>query len=66
VNSSAPFYAVWAVLGAAAVGLWLLSHRPGATVARPLQVLARLASGPVSRILLVPVVMWLGWHLFAR
>jgi hypothetical protein len=59
-------YAVWAVLGAGVLGLWAWSRRPGSTVARPSVVLGRLATGPVSRVLLVLVWMFLGWHAFAR
>ena len=59
-------YAVWAALGAAALGLWARSHAPGATNARPSVVLERLATGPLLRVALVLAWMWVGWHLFAR
>jgi hypothetical protein len=64
--TSALSYAVWALLGLAALGLWARSHAAGATLARPAAVLGRLASGPVLRVLLVLAWMWAGWHLFAR
>ena len=59
-------YAVWALLGAAALGLWGGSHSSRATPARPAAVLERLATGPLLRVALVLVWMWAGWHLFAR
>ncbi len=59
-------YAVWAALGASALGLWAWSRAPGGTVARPAVVVERLATGPLLRILLVLAWMWAGWHLFAR
>ena len=59
-------YAVWAVLGAGALVLWAWSRRPGAPLARPAQVVERLATGPWCRIGLVLGWMWVGWHLFAR
>ena len=59
-------YAVWAALGAAALGLWVRSLVPGATTARPSVVLERLATGPLLRVALVLAWMWAGWHLFAR
>jgi hypothetical protein len=64
--TSALSYAVWAVLGLAALGLWARSHAAGSSLARPAMVLERLASGPFARIALVLAWMWLGWHLFAR
>ena len=67
MSASTPFYVVWGVLGAAALALWWLSRTThGRTVARPTEVVARLATGPYVRVLLVLGVMWLGWHLFAR
>jgi hypothetical protein len=65
VNSTG-FYAVWAVLGAAALGLWRLSHQADGSVARPSVVLRRVTTGRVLRLLLVVLLMFLGWHLFAR
>jgi Family of unknown function (DUF6186) len=67
VSASTPFYVVWGLLGASAVGLWWLSRAtPGRGVARPTEVVARLATGRYARLVLVVGVMWLGWHLFAR
>jgi Family of unknown function (DUF6186) len=64
--SAALSYAVWAVLGLVAVGLWARSHAAGSSLARPAVVLERLATGPFLRVLLVLSWMWAGWHLFAR
>ncbi len=64
--SAALSYAVWAVLGLVALGLWARSHAAGSTLARPGVVLERLATGPFLRVLLVLSWMWAGWHLFAR
>jgi hypothetical protein len=63
---SAVFYAVWAGLGAAVLVLWALSRRRDSELAGPAAVVRRLATGPFSRIVLVLVVMFLGWHFFAR
>jgi hypothetical protein len=63
---SALSYAVWAVLGVLALGLWARSRSASATVARPAVILQRLTTGPVSRLVLVLAWMWTGWHLFAR
>jgi hypothetical protein len=65
VSSTLP-YAVWAVLGLAALGLWARSHAGGSSHARPAVVLQRLATGPFLRIVLVLSFTWAGWHLFAR
>jgi hypothetical protein len=59
-------YAVWALLGAAALGLWAWSRSSRETPARPAVVVERLATGPLLRVTLVLVWMWAGWHLFAR
>jgi hypothetical protein len=64
--SAALGYTVWAVLGAATLILWAASHTRSSGLARPVEVLRRLASGPVLRLLLVLAVAWTGWHLFAR
>ena len=67
MSPSTPFYVVWGLLGGAALGLWCLARATqGRGVARPTEVLARLATGPYLRVLLVLGLMWLGWHLFAR
>ena len=63
---SAASYAVWAVLGAAAIGLWARSHSSRATTAGPAAVVERLATGPLARVILVLVWMFAGWHFFAR
>jgi hypothetical protein len=59
-------YAVWTVLGTAAVFLWAWSRASGSPLARPSAVVQRLATGPVLRVLLGLGWMWVGWHLFAR
>jgi hypothetical protein len=64
--SSALSYAVWGILGLAAVALVVRSRAPGSTPARPGVVLQRLATGPFLRVALVLAWMWAGWHLFAR
>ncbi len=65
--TSALGYTGWALLFAAGLVLWGLSHSPrGSAVARPSAVLTRLATGPWLRIVLVAGWMWVGWHLFAR
>ena len=63
---SALSYALWALLGAAAVALALRARAPGTVTASPSAVLRRLAHGPVLRVVLVLAWMWIGWHLFAR
>ena len=64
--SAAVSYAVWAVLAVWVLGLWVRSRFPMTTLARPIDVVDRLATGPLLRICLVLVWMWAGWHLFAR
>lgn len=66
--SSTWAYAVWIVLGAGVVALWVTSHTgPGRRlVARPSVVLARLARDPWLRVPMLVGWAWLGWHLFAR
>jgi hypothetical protein len=64
--SSAVVYVVWGLLGVAALGLWLWSRSSPASVARPSEVLERLATGPFLRIVIVVFWMFAGWHLFAR
>jgi hypothetical protein len=46
--------------------LWALSRRRDSELAGPAAVVRRLATGPFSRVVLVVVVMFLGWHFFAR
>ena len=68
--SSSAGYATWGLLAACACALAVRARsRAGArpsSVASPVEVLARLATGPVVRIALVLAWMWVGWHLFAR
>jgi hypothetical protein len=59
-------YVVWAALGVGVVALWYLSLVRPAAVARPGDVVGRLATNPVLRVILVLGFMWLAWHLFAR
>ena len=59
-------YAVWGVVGVATLALAAVSRTPESGLARPVEVLRRLASGPVLRVGLVVAIAWLGWHLFAR
>jgi type IV secretory pathway VirB2 component (pilin) len=63
---SALAYGVWALLLAAVLVLWLRSRTGASGVARPAQVVQRLATGPVWRVAFVVAVMFAGWHLFAR
>ncbi len=66
--SSTPSYAVWAVIGAFAVALWVASLTTAGrrVIVRPAAVLRRLATDPWLRVLLVLGWGWVGWHLFAR
>ncbi len=64
--SAAVSYAVWALAGAALVGLWARSRSARSTVARPAVVVERLATGPLLRVALVGWWMFTGWHCFAR
>jgi hypothetical protein len=66
VTTATVSYVVWGLLGAACVGLWWISQSRSDAVARPTDVVARLATGPLLRVALVLAVMWTGWHLFAR
>jgi hypothetical protein len=63
---SALAYGVWALLGAAMLVLWLRSRAGVSGVARPSEVVRRLASDPLWRVAFVVAVMFAGWHLFAR
>ncbi|HWF16820.1 MAG TPA: DUF6186 family protein [Acidimicrobiales bacterium] len=66
--SSTPSYAVWALLGALALALWVVSLTPAGRrlIVRPAAVLRRLATDPWLRVPLLLGWGWLGWHLFAR
>jgi hypothetical protein len=66
MSVSTASYVVWAAIGALAVALWWLSYVRPAAVAHPSEVVGRLATHPVGRVLLVLAFLWLGWHLFAR
>lgn len=66
MSTSALSYAVWALLGLATIALMVRSRTAGSSLARPAEVLARLATGPFLRVALVLGWMWAGWHLFAR
>jgi Family of unknown function (DUF6186) len=63
---SSASYAVWALIAAAGLAIWAISRAQPARIARPGDVIGRLATHQVTRVVLVLVVMWLGWHLFAR
>jgi Family of unknown function (DUF6186) len=66
MTTSAGSYAVWAVLLLAAVLLWCLPLVSRYRVARPSEVVSRLATHPIWRVGLVLGWMFVGWHLFAR
>jgi hypothetical protein len=59
-------YAVWTAIAALALVLWWLSRLRPAAVAPPGEIVRRLATTPVVRVVLALGFMWLGWHLFAR
>lgn len=66
MSGSTLSYLLWTLIGACALVLWGLSYlRPGA-VAHPAEVVGRLVTHPVARVVLVVGFMWLGWHTFAR
>jgi hypothetical protein len=66
VSVSTASYVVWGLFGAAALLLWLLSYLRPSAVAHPADVVGKVATHPVGRVILVLGFMWLGWHLFAR
>lgn len=66
MSVSTASYLVWAAIGVIALALWWLSRVRPAAAAAPGEVVGRLASNPVLRVVLVLGFMWLGWHLFAR
>jgi hypothetical protein len=66
MSPSIATYVVWALLPAAALGLYAVSRLRPDAVARPGRVVERLARGPFLRVALVLGLMWTGWHLFAR
>jgi hypothetical protein len=57
---------VWALIGAGGLALWWLSFRRPPRLARPVEVVGRMATHAVIRVVLVLTFMWFGWHLFAR
>jgi hypothetical protein len=66
VSVSTISYVVWAALGGGALVVWGLSYLRPAAAAHPGDVVGKLATHPVVRVILVLGFMWLGWHLFAR
>ena len=66
MSASSVSYAVWGLILTGALVLWWVSMSHPSTVARLSDVVARLATHPVIRVVLVLGFMWLGWHLFAR
>lgn len=66
--SSTPSYAVWAVIGALAVALWVASLTSAGQrfLVRPVVLLRRLATDRWLRLAILAGWGWLGWHLFAR
>jgi hypothetical protein len=66
VSTSTISYVVWGVIAAAAVLLWGLSYLRPTVVAHPAELVGKLATHPVGRVVLILGFGWLGWHLFAR
>jgi hypothetical protein len=66
VSVSTVSYVVWAAIGVIALGLWWLSYVRPAAAAHPTDVVGKLATYPVVRVILVLGFLWLGWHMFAR
>ncbi len=66
MSVSTASYVVWGVIGALALLLWWLSYARPSAVAHPSDVVGKIATHPVGRVVLVVGFMWLGWHLFAR
>jgi len=66
VSAQALSDALWALLGAALLGLTAAAHLPRARLLR-LSVLVRRTEGPSFLFVLIVLGwMWLGWHFFAR
>ena len=59
-------YVVWGAIGALVALLWWLSYLRPSAVAHPAEVVGKVATHPLGRVVLVVGFMWLGWHLFAR
>ena len=66
MSSSTLSYGIWILIALAALALWWASFLRPAEVARPADVLARIVTHPVMRVVFVLGLMWLGWHMFAR
>jgi hypothetical protein len=66
MSVSTASYLVWGAFGVAALLLWWLSYLRPSAAAHPSDVVGRLATYPVVRVILALGFMWLGWHLFAR
>jgi hypothetical protein len=66
VSVSTVSYVVWGAIGVGVLVLWALSYLRPTAVAHPRDVVGRLATLPILRVVLVLGYMWLGWHLFAR
>ncbi len=66
MSVSTASYVVWGVIGGLALLLWWASHVRPSAVAHPSDVVGKIATHPVGRVVLVVGFMWLGWHLFAR
>jgi hypothetical protein len=58
--------AAWAALAALAVAMLVLSHLPGARLARLRDLVRWGREAPVPSIALLLGWAWLGWHFFAR
>ena len=58
--------ALWAALGAMVLVATLASHRSGARLMRPAQLLRLVVASRVRYLAVLVVWMWLGWHFFAR
>jgi hypothetical protein len=66
VSVSTLSYLGWGAIGVVALVLWWMSYLRPSAVAHPAQVVGKLATRPVLRVVLIVGFMWLGWHLFAR
>ena len=66
MSVSTASYVVWGAIGALALLLWGFSYLRPSAVAHPADVVGKVVTHPVGRVVLVLGFMWLGWHLFAR
>ncbi|HEY3842925.1 MAG TPA: DUF6186 family protein [Acidimicrobiales bacterium] len=64
--TSALTYGVWAALAAAGIFMWWLSYVRPSMLAHPGDVVGRVVSHPVARVVVVLGFLFLGWHTFAR